>query len=347
MNNRELIDKLNTDKRLNSEEWQSIIGSSSQEDREYAASLASLVTKERFGNQIFFRGIIEFSNICRNDCFYCGIRCSNRKVSRYRLTDEEILLSCKEGYELGYRTFVLQSGEAPYVESDEFISLIRRIREEYPGCAITLSVGECRRDTYERMFEAGADRYLLRHETADVLHYGKLHPSSMSLEHRIKCLQNLREIGFQVGCGMMVGTPYQTTESLVMDMEFMEKFKPAMVGIGPFIPHSETPFGGFPAGDVELTLLLLSLTRIMLPNVLLPATTALGTASEDGRIRGVLAGCNVVMPNLTPISVREKYRLYNNKAGIGLNSKESLELLREQMKTVNREVIIGRGDYRE
>lgn len=347
MNNRELINKLHQNKSLTHAEWCRLISAFSTEDRLYAQSIASDITQKHFGNRIFFRGIIEFSNICKNDCLYCGIRRSNKNVSRYQLTEEDILLCCREGYSLGYRTFVLQSGESGYVVSPQFLEVIRKIKTSYPDCAITLSVGECSRKIYEEMFDAGADRYLLRHETADKAHYEKLHPKEMSCDNRIRCLYDLKEIGFQTGCGMMVGTPYQTPDTLSADMEFMSRFQPAMVGIGPFIPHKDTPFADCPEGSSDLTLFLLSLTRIMLPNTLIPATTALGTAAYDGRLHGVLAGCNVVMPNLSPQNVRKKYMLYDNKSGTQLNARESLDFLKKQMESIGRKVVVGRGDHKD
>lgn len=341
------IDKLNENKALSHEEWVNLISEFTDEDRKYAEMLAEAITKEHFGDKIYFRGIIEFSNICKNDCYYCGIRCSNKNVERYRLTEEDIMLCCKEGYRLGYRTFVLQSGEDAYWSGERLISLIRKIRGNYPDCAITLSIGECGRKEYEAMFEAGADRYLLRHETADFGHYAKLHPKDMKLENRLRCLKDLQEIGFQTGCGMMVGTPFQTPESLALDMELMCEIKPAMAGIGPFIPHKDTPFREYPTGSQELSLFLLSLTRIMLPDVLLPSTTALGTAAQDGRIQGILAGCNVVMPNLSPQNVRKNYMLYDHKSGIELSAEQSLQILRKQMDDIGRTVVTGRGDHKD
>ncbi len=343
----ELIDKLNERKGLSHAEWVTLISEFTEEDRKHAAALAEKITREHFGDAIYFRGIIEFSNVCRNDCYYCGIRRSNENVERYRLSEEDIMLCCKEGYRLGYRTFVLQSGEDAYWSGDRLIALIHSIRKAYPDCAITLSVGECSRESYEAMFEAGANRYLLRHETADFGHYARLHPEEMSLENRLRCLKDLKEIGFQAGCGMMVGTPFQTAESLALDMELMCDFKPAMAGIGPFIPHKDTPFNGCPTGSQELSLFLLSLTRIMLPDVLLPSTTALGTAAEDGRVQGVLAGCNVVMPNLSPQNVRKNYMLYNDKLGIELSAEESLQILKKQMDEIGKTVVTGRGDHRD
>lgn len=345
MDNKGLIDKLNQEKKLTQGQWTALISTYTGEDRAYAACLAQDITKEHFGNKIYFRGIIEFSNICKNDCYYCGIRRSNHHVSRYRLSDEDILHCCCEGYRLGYRTFVLQGGEDEYYTDDRLVPLIAAIKARYPDCAVTLSIGERSRKSYEALFAVGANRYLLRHETASAAHYAKLHPKEMSFEHRINCLRQLKEIGFQTGCGMMVGTPCQTPETLAEDMGLMYEFQPAMVGIGPFIPHKDTPFGAEKAGSQNLALFLLSLTRIMLPKVLLPSTTALGTVAADGRINGVLAGCNVVMPNLSPLSVRKKYMLYDNKIGTETDAETGLSQLKKQMETIGREVVTGRGDH--
>ena len=347
MNNAELINKLNIDKKLSYGEWLQLIESSTEADRKFAADLARKNTTARFGKRIYFRGIIEFTNICKNDCFYCGIRHSNKNVSRYRLLPEEILECCAVGYGIGYRTFVLQGGEDAYWNDERLVSIVESIHKTYPDCAITLSVGEREKTSYEKLFAAGASRYLLRHETADEKHYGLLHPAEMSLSNRIQCLRNLKEIGFQTGAGMMVGAPYQTSKSLAEDMMFLTDFKPHMVGMGPFIPHKDTPFRNMPHGNAELTLFLLSLTRLALPDVLLPATTALGTIEDEGRKQGVLAGCNVVMPNLSPMSVRKKYLLYDNKAGVESDAEESLNILKLQMKEIGYEVVTGRGDFAE
>lgn len=346
MDNRFLIDRLRSRRALSPEEWLQLIAAFTPEDREYAAQCAREETEARFGKKIYFRGIVEFTNICRCDCLYCGIRRSNACASRYRLTAEEILECCREGYDLGYRTFVLQGGEDAWWTDERLCALVEEICSEYPDCAITLSVGERSRESYERLRKSGAARYLLRHETADAELYKRLHPEGQRLENRLRCLRDLKELGYQTGCGMMVGAPYQTDASLVRDMLFMCDFKPQMVGMGPFIPHCDTPLRSFPAGSAEKTLMLLSLTRLMLPNVLLPSTTALGSLSGDGRQRGVLAGCNVVMPNLSPISVRKKYMLYDNKSGTGLDAIRSLEALRRQMREIGREVVCARGDYK-
>ena len=345
--NQKLIDKLNSEKCLTQKEWVDLISTFTAEDREYAAAIARQIALEKFGNKIFFRGIIEFTNICRNNCYYCGIRCGNAKVERYRLDKETILDCCKQGYANGYRTFVLQGGEDPWFTTDKMVDIVYTIRSKYPDCAITLSIGELSREEYRSLFEAGANRYLLRHETANAQHYSKLHPENMTLKSRMRCLQDLKEIGFQVGCGMMVGSPYQTAENLAEDMMYIADFQPHMIGIGPFIPHHDTPFGNEKAGSVELTLFLLSLCRIMLPNVLLPATTALGTLSGDGRKTGVLAGANVIMPNLSPAVQREKYMLYDNKAINGDDAGESLRILQQHMSEIGYELVVARGDYQK
>ena len=270
-----------------------------------------------YGKQVFIRGLIEFTNYCKNDCIYCGIRKSNRKAERYRLTEEEILSCCANGYELGFRTFVLQGGEDPYFTDNKICALIRQIKAQYPDCAVTLSIGEKEHDSYQAFFDAGADRYLLRHETADEAHYGKLHPAEMFWKHRMDCLWDLKEIGYQVGCGFMVGSPEQTVDTLYEDLQFIRKLQPHMVGIGPFIPQKDTPFGEKKAGTMEDTLRLLSIIRLLQPHVLLPSTTALGTIHPLGREKGIQAGANVVMPNLSPVAVREKYKLYDNKICTG------------------------------
>ena len=276
---------------------------------------------------------------------WCGIRRSNRCLSRYRLTEDEILSCCEEGYRLGYRTFVLQGGEDGWWTDEKITALVRRIRAQYPDCAITLSIGEKSREAYQAFFDAGADRYLLRHETANEAHYAKLHPARQTLSNRIRCLRDLKDIGYQTGAGMMIGAPYQTAETLAQDMEFLADLRPEMVGMGPFLPHKDTPFRDFPHGSAELTLYLLSLVRLLLPDALLPATTALGTLDASGRQQGVLSGCNVVMPNLSPMAVRQKYLLYDNKVGVGDDGESSLHKLRAQMQQIGYEVAVGRGDY--
>ena len=345
MKHEALIRQLHRDRRLSPEQWEQLLTEYDTDDVELAMALAREISAARFGKRIWFRGIIEFTNICKNDCYYCGIRRSNGKVRRYRLTPEEILLCCDEGYAGGFRTFVLQGGEDGWFTDERLCAIIRSIKERYPDCAVTLSLGERSRESYQALFDAGADRYLLRHETADEGHYRLLHPAEQTLQNRLRCLRDLKAIGYQTGCGIMVGSPGQTPATLARDMIFMQDLKPHMVGIGPFLPHSDTPFRDEAAGSVELTLFLLALCRLMLPGVLLPATTALGTAEADGRIRGVLAGCNVIMPNLSPAAVRKQYMLYDNKAGTELTAAQGVALLRQQMARIGYEVAVGRGDY--
>lgn len=345
MNNTGLIDKLKAETRLTKSEWEQLISSFTNADRKYAADLAQGVAVSRFGKRIYFRGIVEFSNYCKCDCLYCGIRRGNHDAARYRLERDEVLSCCESGYEAGFRTFVLQSGEDPWYSDERMAEIVSAIRQGYPDCAITLSIGERSFESYKLLFDAGANRYLLRHESANPEHYAKLHPSGQSFENRMRCLDNLKAIGYQTGCGMMIGSPYQTPSDLALDMLFMRDFKPEMIGTGPFIPHGKTPFAAFPAGSVDLTLLLLSLCRIMLPDVLLPATTALGTVSGDGRQRGVLSGANVIMPNLSPVIDRKKYMLYDNKAITGDDAAESLNVLGRHMREIGYELTVARGDF--
>ncbi|MDO5563433.1 MAG: [FeFe] hydrogenase H-cluster radical SAM maturase HydE, partial [Synergistaceae bacterium] len=281
-----------------------------------------------------------------NNCLYCGIRRDNREAVRYRLTEDEIMDCCEYGYEIGFRTFVLQGGEDMYFTDERLVKIIRDIKSNFSDCAITLSLGEKERESYQKLFNAGADRYLLRHETANEEHYGKLHPSELSFKHRMKCLDDLRNIGYQTGCGMMVGSPYQTKENLVEDLMYMKKFQPQMIGIGPFIPHKDTPFRGHTAGSAEETLFLLSVIRLMMPNVLLPATTALGTVRGDGREQGILAGANVIMPNISPKDMRKNYLLYDNKIGTKDDASESARRIAECVKNIGYEVVVDRGDYK-
>ncbi|MBR1863978.1 MAG: [Ruminococcus sp.] len=344
---RDLIDRLEEDRELSLEQWERVFKEWTEEDRLYAAEKARRTALENFGNKIYIRGIVEFSNICKNDCLYCGIRASNKEVSRYRLTEEEILQCCDEGYGYGFRTFVLQSGEDRYFTAEILAGIVRKIKAAHPDCAVTLSVGELGYDEYKLLKEAGADRYLLRHETADKEHYGRLHPPQMSWEHRMRCLEQLMELGYQVGAGIMVGSPYQTERCLAEDMVFLGSFKPHMIGIGPFLPHKDTPFKDMPKGPYELTLFLLSLCRLMLPRVLLPATTALGTIRPNGREQGVLCGANVIMPNLSPTAVRKKYMLYDNKICTGDESAQCRSCLERRMAAIGYEVAITRGDHHD
>ena len=312
--------------------------------REYAASLARKRQHEVFSNQVFTRGLIELSNYCKNDCYYCGIRRSNQNAARYRLSEEDILCCCEQGYELGFRTFVLQGGEDAYYTDERLEALLKKIKQQHPDCAITLSLGERGEESFKRLYEAGADRYLLRHETANEEHYSKLHPKEMSLTNRKNCLYQLKAIGYQTGCGIMVGSPYQTLSHIAEDLMFMKELEPHMIGIGPFIPQKDTPFGKKEQGSLELTLYLLSILRLMLPKVLLPATTALGTIHPKGREMGICAGANVVMPNLSPVSVRKKYALYDNKICTGEEAAECRGCLGNRMQSIGYNLVVSKGD---
>ena len=340
-----MFDKLYQDTQLTEAEYKELLElHTDKEIAEYGFELARKRQKETFGNEVYTRGLIEISNYCKNDCIYCGIRRSNQNAERYRLSEEEILSCCESGYALGFRTFVLQGGEDGYYTDDLLEDLLHKIKATYPDCAITLSLGERSRESYERLYTAGADRYLLRHETANEAHYGKLHPAEMSLKNRKQCLYTLKEIGYQVGCGIMVGSPYQTIDNLVEDLAFMKAFNPQMVGIGPFIPQKDTPFGEMEPGSLEMTLFLLAIIRLMLPKVLLPATTALGTIHSRGRELGILAGGNVVMPNLSPVKVRKKYALYDNKICTGEEAAECRGCLGNRMESIGYKLVVSRGD---
>ena len=343
-NIREIVDKVKRRQDITLEEFRMIMETASKEEMEYLVSTAREVTDSIYGKNVYVRGLIEFTNYCRNDCYYCGIRRSNKEAERYRLTEEQIMECCQMGYELGFRTFVLQGGEDPYFTDDRICEIIKKIKKIYEDCAITLSIGEKSRASYERYFEAGADRYLLRHETANECHYRKLHPAELSLENRKRCLWNLKEIGYQVGAGFMVGSPGQTMETLYEDMRFIKELQPHMVGIGPFIPQHSTPFKGEKAGTLEETLKLLSIIRLIHPKVLLPATTALGTIHPMGREKGILAGANVVMPNLSPVSVRKKYELYDNKICTGDEAAECKNCLQSRMEKIGYTIPVDRGD---
>ena len=341
-----LIDRLAAERNLNDEELLALITMEDGEADRYLARRAAAVRDRVYGKEVFIRGLIEFTNYCRNDCNYCGIRRSNRNCSRYRLTQEQILGCCEAGYGLGFRTFVLQGGEDPWFTRERITELARAIKGKFPDCALTLSVGEKDRETYQEWFDAGADRYLLRHETADPDHYGLLHPKELSLENRMRCLRDLKDIGYQTGCGFMVGSPGQTPQMILRDLRFIQEFRPQMVGIGPFIPHKDTMYRDENAGSAALTLRLLAILRLMLPDVLLPATTALGTVLGDGRQQGMLHGCNVVMPNLSPEDVRQKYALYDNKLSFGAEAAESVQLLKASMAAIGHQVVTDRGDWK-
>lgn len=341
----EIITKLAKNHTLTKQEYISLINCNDKDSLEYLRQKAENQRQKIFGRDIYMRGLIEFTNYCKNDCLYCGIRRSNKNAQRYRLTKEEILDCCKNGYDLGFRTFVLQGGEDPYFTDDKIVEIVREIKSQFPDCAVTLSIGEKPKESYKRYFDAGADRYLLRHETASAEHYSLLHPKELRLENRRECLKNLKEIGFQTGCGFMVGSPFQTVENLAEDLIFIEKLKPHMVGIGPFIPHKDTPFKDEKSGTLEMTLKLLAIIRLILPKVMLPSTTALGTINPKGRELGILWGANVVMPNLSPKTVRKKYMLYDNKICTGDEAAECRFCMQKRMESIGYKVVISRGDY--
>ncbi len=343
-NLKHLIDKLTDTRQLTKDEWICLITGRTPDLAEYLFTLARKEQQRHYGHDVYIRGLIEFTNYCKNDCLYCGIRRSNSRPRRYRLSEEDILSCCQTGYELGFRTFVLQGGEDAYYTDEKMVSLITHIKGLYPDCAVTLSIGEKSFDSYRRFFDAGADRYLLRHETHNPEHYSRLHPPSLTASDRQECLWNLKEIGYQVGTGFMVGSPCQMPEHLAEDMLFITELKPDMVGIGPFISHHDTPFASWESGSLELTLFMLGLLRLMLPKVLLPATTALGTIHPEGRELGILAGANVVMPNLSPAGVRKDYLLYDNKICTGDEAAECRKHLEERMESIGYHVVTARGD---
>lgn len=341
---KELIDKLYSNKELTAPEFKALIEGRTQALSEYLFEKSRKVRMTHYGNDIYMRGLIEFTNYCKNDCYYCGIRKSNSKVQRYRLTEEDILNCCQTGYELGFRTFVLQGGEDCYYTDEKLVCIIASIKKQHPDCAITLSIGERSHESYLAFFNAGAERYLLRHETANAQHYSMLHPPNLTLASRKSCLFDLKQIGFQVGAGFMVGSPFQTVDNLVEDLLFIKDLEPHMVGIGPFIPHHQTPFANEAKGSLELTLFMLGLIRLLLPEVLLPSTTALGTIDPLGRELGILAGGNVVMPNLSPVSVRNKYMLYDNKICTGDEAAECRFCMQKRMEGIGYQVVVSRGD---
>lgn len=339
-----LIDKLFKKQMLSKNEFETLIDNRNKEISEYLFEKARLVREKHYGKSVYLRGLIEFSSYCKNDCYYCGIRRSNKNAERYRLSQEQIMDCCEVGYKLGFKTFVLQGGEDPHFTDDMICQIVKNIKKDYPDCAVTLSIGEKKRESYENFKNAGADRYLLRHETANHIHYSKLHPPALTLESRKQCIYHLKEIGFQVGTGFMVGSPFQTTANLAEDLMFLKELQPQMVGIGPFIPHHDTQFADTQGGTCELTLFMLGLIRLMLPKVLLPATTALGTIDPLGREKGILAGANVVMPNLSPVDVRKKYLLYDNKICMGDEAAECRVCLQRRIESIGYEIEETRGD---
>jgi len=343
---KQLIDKLDKNKYLNKDEFVYLIDNCGEDSKSYLADKALKQKEAVFGKKIYIRGLIEISNYCKNNCFYCGIRRDNKSICRYRLSKEEILECCRIGYDIGFRTFVMQGAEDDEFPDELLIDIIERINEKYPDCAITLSVGEREKSVYQAFYEAGANRYLLRHETADEEHYRKLHPKSMSLKHRKQCLYDLKKIGYQTGTGFMVGSPFQTSTNLADDLLFIKELNPEMVGIGPYISQKDTPFKNQKSGSLEKTLLMLGLVRLMLPRTLIPSTTALGTISEGGREMGLLAGANVIMPNLSPEGARKLYNLYDNKLHTGLEAAEHLHKLKKKVLSVGQEIVTDRGDYK-
>ncbi|PHV70721.1 [FeFe] hydrogenase H-cluster radical SAM maturase HydE [Sporanaerobium hydrogeniformans] len=342
---KQFIEQLEHENKLPPETYKALLEGYTSELAEFVFSRAQATREKYYGRTIYLRGLIEFTNHCQNDCYYCGIRKSNRDLTRYRLTPETILACCHKGYQLGFRTFVLQGGEDGYFQDEKLIPLIEAIKTAYPDCALTLSIGEKSYSSYLAYYKAGADRYLLRHETANTLHYSKLHPKSLTLSKRLQCLNDLKDIGYQVGMGFMVGSPYQSIDCLVEDLLLIERFKPEMVGIGPFIPHHATPFAKEVAGSIELTFYLIGLIRLMHPRVLLPATTALGTLDPNGREKGILAGANVLMPNLSPVDVRKNYLLYDNKICTGEEAAECQQCLKNRMENIGYQIVVSRGDY--
>ena len=340
-----LVDRLRKKHELTPDEYRTLLIMRDPQDIDYLMRQAREVAQRQFGTAIYLRGLIELSNVCRNDCLYCGIRCSNRKVHRYTLTRDQVLASCEQGYRIGFRTFVLQGGEWDETRSQWIADLIRDIRQGWPDCAITLSLGEHPRETYALWRQAGADRYLLRHESHNERHYSLLHPHGMTIQQRLQCLGWLKDLGYQVGAGIMVGAPFQSIKNIVEDIEFIVDFKPHMIGIGPFIPQHDTPFARFPSGSVDMTARLYAILRLALPQALIPSTTAMASLEPRGRLKGILAGANVVMPNLSPKDNREHYALYDHKASLGAESVEGIKKLADELATIGYHIDWSRGDY--
>ena len=340
-----LVDKLEQTGNLEDSEFKAVLTYEDPEFNSYLNERARAVREKHYGKDVYLRGLVEFTNYCKNNCLYCGIRAGNTNAERYRLTEEEILECADEGYDLGFRTLVLQGGEDPFYTDEVLVRIVKGIKERHPDCAVTLSIGERSKESYQMLHDAGADRYLLRHETASKEHYEKLHPENMSFDNRMRCLKDLRDIGYQVGCGMMIGSPYQTTDDLIKDLRFIQEFKPEMLGTGPFIPHHDTPFKDEKQGTTEMTVRILSVIRLMLPTVLLPATTALGTVDPMGREKGILAGANVLMPNLSPSGVRKKYLLYDNKICTGDEAAECIKCLAGRVQRTGYRIVQSRGDH--
>lgn len=343
---KELISRIAAEHNADRNDLIRIISSRNPEYDEFLFKTADSIRRRIYGTDVYIRGLIEISNYCKNNCLYCGIRCGNKNAERYRLDEDEILECCDEGYRLGFRTFVMQGGEDSFFTDEMICRIVSAVKKKYSDCAVTLSLGEKSYESYKAFYEAGADRYLLRHETASAEHYKKLHPQNMSFENRMKCLENLKSIGFQTGAGFMVGSPYQTDENLADDLLFISRFKPHMVGIGPFIPHQDTPFKEFPQGSLRDSLVMVALTRLLLPNALIPSTTALGTIDSNGRELGLKAGANVVMPNLSPVRFRKLYSLYDNKICTGEESAQCKVCLENRVRNAGYQIVCDKGDFR-
>lgn len=337
-----IVDSLVKNRNLSDAEFAYLLEASQFDEQLFSA--ADRIRRQIYGEDVYIRGLIEFTNYCKNNCYYCGIRNNNKGAVRYRLDKNEILSCCKEGYSLGFRTFVLQGGEDPYYSDKVICGIVSSIREKYPDCTVTLSIGEKSKESYLAYYKAGANRYLLRHETADEEHYKNLHPDSMRLENRKRCLFDLKEIGYQVGSGFMVGSPYQATSNLISDIRFLQKLAPDMIGIGPYIHHAQTPFAEFSNGSLELTLRLISILRLIFPYALIPATTALGTIHPQGREMGLKAGANVVMPNLSPVRVRKLYELYENKICTGEEAAQCRGCLQRRVKSAGYNIVTSIGN---
>lgn len=343
---KKLVDILRAEHHLESDGYKTLLESDDHEIVTYLHEQAREVGDEVFGKGIFVRGLVELTNVCRNDCYYCGIRKSNSNVERYVLTTEQVMQSCEQGYALGFRTFVLQGGELPRDKATWLVELVSKIRQRWSDCAITLSLGEWPREVYEAMKQAGADRYLLRHETHNAEHYGKLHPAEMSHNNRLQCLTWLKELGYQVGTGIMVGSPWQTLDNIVEDIEFIKELKPEMIGLGPFVPQHDTPLGNCPTGSADISCRLYSIFRLMFPNALIPSTTALNTIDNNGRIMGIMAGANVVMPNLSPTEFRGNYALYDGKASTNAEAAEGIAQLESQLAAIGYHINWSKGDFK-
>lgn len=340
----DLIFKLRENKILSREDFRSLLTTDKYDS--LLIKSADEIRQAVYGKDVYIRGLIEFTNYCKNNCYYCGIRCDNKKAQRYRLSKEEIMACCREGYELGFRTFVLQGGDDPYFTDEKICGIVGAIRGEFPDCAITLSIGEKSYESYLAYFNAGANRFLLRHETAESEHYSKLHPEYMSLEERKRCLFDLKKIGYQVGSGFMVGSPFQSIDNIISDLEFLHELQPDMIGIGPYIVHKETPFSKYQSGSVEMTVRLIAILRHMFPYALIPSTTALGTLHPEGREMGLRAGANVVMPNLSPQSYRRLYDLYENKISTDEEAAESRALLEKRVENAGYRVVTAVGNVK-